>query len=113
MALQFAVHVAAMQVTLRAGRKRFVEALAVGAATTAAFEIVPTAKPAGLLASTTSVGSLRIDHGRDMLTQTDVYRSVFCAPCTPPAAPLTEAGKGDDDLADEPAAPTGQFAGAL
>jgi hypothetical protein len=112
MTLQISMHVAALQATVQAGRRRFIEALTSDVEASATFEVVPTAKPAGLLLLTLSVASLRMDHGRDMLTQTDVFRSVLCAPVAAPAAPQAEAGKGADNMADAPGAPTGVLAGA-
>ena len=110
MTLVASLRLAAAQLTVRSGRKRFVETLFTEVNTEVSAELDPMVKPALLLGVASTLRTVRIDHGRDMLTHTDCHRSVLTMPCRAPEAPAIELG-GECEIAEVPAAPTGMLVG--
>jgi hypothetical protein len=72
-----------VQGTIRAGRRRFLEALIRDASVTLTLTIDPDSAPMGELVVEGRMAELVIEHGVDMLTHTDVHRSILRMPAPP------------------------------
>jgi hypothetical protein len=93
-----------MQATVRAGRRRFIEALVCDAAAVFEVRLSPYLKPAAAINISSSIGGILVAHGRDMLTHTDIHRAILRVPAPPPEVPTADLGL---ESSEGPPAPTG------
>jgi hypothetical protein len=73
-----------MQASVRSGRKRFLEGLMRDAVLSTSFLLDPASAPAGEVQIAASIAELVVENGSDMLTHTEVHRSILRLPAPPP-----------------------------